>query len=118
MATMSTVNRIRTLRTAQGITQEKLAEITGISTTHISRIEKGKRGLSLENAILISRALRVPVHEVDPEIAGKLPPLADRASSLDVELLEVLPKLSSESVKSVLAMALTLQKLEGLEPRK
>jgi len=55
-------NQIRKIRRSKEITIEKLSELTGISTSHLSRIESGGRGLNLENLIRISQAL-----DVDPE---------------------------------------------------
>lgn len=62
-------NQIRNLRTDRQITLEGLAELTGISVTHLSRMEKGTRGLSLENVIRISRALGVDAADVSDEFS-------------------------------------------------
>ncbi|KAB2918486.1 MAG: helix-turn-helix transcriptional regulator [Hyphomicrobiaceae bacterium] len=59
-----TDNRIRELREAKGLTQEELAERTGISVAHISRMENGKRGVSRENARKIAAALERRAAEV------------------------------------------------------
>lgn len=60
-------NRIREIRKKQGITLEALEEMSGISTTHLSRMETGSRGLSLENVIRIARALNVEAIEITDE---------------------------------------------------
>lgn len=60
-------NRIRQIRKQKDVTLEDLSERTGISYTHLSRIESGKRGLSLENAIRVSKALGVEPVEVTDE---------------------------------------------------
>lgn len=60
-------NQIRKLRKERGITLEDFAERTGISYSHLSRMEAGKRGLSLENVIRIARALGVEPEEVSDE---------------------------------------------------
>lgn len=49
--------RIRYYRTKTGLSQEKLAEIIDVSFQHISNIENGKKGLSLESIINIAHAL-------------------------------------------------------------
>lgn len=53
--------RIRKHRKAQGLTQEKLAEIVEVSPTHISHIETGVTKLSLPALVRIADALDVRV---------------------------------------------------------
>jgi transcriptional regulator with XRE-family HTH domain len=45
------------MRKAKGITLEKLAELSGLSVSYLSRLEKSGRNLSLKNMNLIARAL-------------------------------------------------------------
>lgn len=73
-------NRIREIRKNKKLTLEELADVSGISLTHLSRMESGKRGLSLENAIRVAKALDVDPGEVTDEFdheqlteAGNLP---------------------------------------------
>lgn len=51
--------RIKAAREAKGLTQEKLAEIIGKSTTHISVIERGCKAPKLETFVQIANALDV-----------------------------------------------------------
>ena len=65
-------NRIKQIRKTKNLTLEQLSEETGISVSHLSRIEGNKpginsRGLSLENALRISRALGTDVIEFTDE---------------------------------------------------
>ncbi len=53
--------RIRKHRKAQGLTQERLAEIVEVSPTHISHIETGVTKLSLPALVRIADALDVRV---------------------------------------------------------
>jgi transcriptional regulator with XRE-family HTH domain len=90
-------NRIREIRKQQNITLEELAEMTGTSHTHLSRIEGGKRGLSLENVIKIARALGVEPVEITDEFdhedlarAGDMPPaMLARPPEGDIENLTI-----------------------------
>ena len=52
--------RIRRFRRAQGLSQEQLAEQTGISVTHMSHIETGNTKLSLSVFAALAEALHVP----------------------------------------------------------
>lgn len=60
-------NRIREIRKIKNLTLEDLAESSGISFTHLSRMESGKRGLSLENVLRVAKALGVDPTEVTNE---------------------------------------------------
>ena len=51
--------RIRQLRLKKKWSQEKLAEESGLHTTYISGIERGKRNLGIENVVRLARALKV-----------------------------------------------------------
>ena len=51
----------RKYRKIRGISQEKLAELTGLHRTYISSLERGKRSISLKNIQKISEALRVDI---------------------------------------------------------
>ena len=51
--------RIRKFREAQGMTQEELAEKSGVSLPRISLLELGKTGMYLDTFIRITEALQV-----------------------------------------------------------
>jgi transcriptional regulator with XRE-family HTH domain len=60
-------NRIREIRKSKDLTLEELADASGISFTHLSRMESGKRGLSLENTIKVAKALEIEPSELTDE---------------------------------------------------
>lgn len=51
---------IKALRKKRGLTQKKLAEMSGISSNALCSIEKGKSFISRETMKAISRSLQVP----------------------------------------------------------
>ena len=53
--------RIRRVRKARGISQERLSEVVDISPTHMSHIETGNTKLSLPVLVAIADALEVRV---------------------------------------------------------
>ena len=52
-------HRIKHLRKKRNLTQEQLATALHISTNHLSKIELGKRGISIDLLLNISAALHV-----------------------------------------------------------
>lgn len=51
--------RVRELRIKKGLSQEELAEISGLHRTYISSLELGKRNVSLINVFALAKALGV-----------------------------------------------------------
>ncbi|MFA5041226.1 MAG: helix-turn-helix transcriptional regulator [Bdellovibrionales bacterium] len=73
-------NRITELRKARGLSSRALAKIVGTSPSQMGRIEKNKRGLSIEWLLRISRALDVPPNElVDMDLGTSTPVSCDQA---------------------------------------
>ena len=58
------VCNLKVYRTAQGLTQEQLAEIIGVRRETIMRLEKAQYNPSLKLAIDISRAVETPIEEL------------------------------------------------------
>ena len=50
---------VRKYRMKLGISQEKLAELTGLHRTYISDIERGSRNVAIINIVRIAQALKV-----------------------------------------------------------
>ncbi len=57
-------NNLRCYRIEQGLTQEKLSELTGISTDYLSEIERGKKTPSFKRMELIAKALNLEVYKL------------------------------------------------------
>jgi transcriptional regulator with XRE-family HTH domain len=55
---------VRSIRQKRGISQERLAEISGLHRTYISGIERGGRNVSLINIVELAHALQVPVTDL------------------------------------------------------
>ena len=57
-------NHVREIRSSLGMTQEKLALLTGIARQSIISIERERYLPNIETALLISRSLKVLVDEL------------------------------------------------------
>ena len=51
--------RVREIRTKKGLSQEQLAELSGLHRTYISSLELGKRNVGLNNIFALAKALGV-----------------------------------------------------------
>lgn len=48
---------VRRYRTSLGLSQEELADQCGLHRTYVGSVERGERNVSLENIVLLARAL-------------------------------------------------------------
>lgn len=71
--------RIKEVRKAQGISQEKLSELADLSTQYMSQIETAARKASLTSLVKISNALNVSLDEL---LFGNRP---DRPGEINAE---------------------------------
>ena len=56
--------RIRNYRTAKGLSQEKLAELSGCHHTYVGQIERGEKNATIESIARISSALNVSLEKL------------------------------------------------------
>lgn len=81
--------RLRAARLKRDLTLERLAELTGISASTLSRLEAGKRAPNLELLLPVTRVLRVGLDELmmwhapDPRVPSR----TRRFGSITVEYL-------------------------------
>ena len=62
--------RIRNHRTEKGLSQEKLAEMSGCHPTYIGQVERGEKNATLESIEKISSAMNVPLSKLFEKIGG------------------------------------------------
>ena len=58
----------REMRLALDLSQEMLAELTGLHRTYIGSVERGERNISLQNIVSIAHALQVSPAELLKDI--------------------------------------------------
>ena len=87
------VKRIKELRKIKGFTQEKLSELVGIDSKHLSRVECGINFPSLDLLNNIANTL-----EVEPSVLFQTNHLKDRKTLLS-EIKAILNKQTDEKIK-------------------
>jgi transcriptional regulator with XRE-family HTH domain len=55
---------VRAFREERGISQERLADLSGLQRTYIGGVERGERNLGLVNIFVIAYALDTPASEL------------------------------------------------------
>lgn len=63
--------RIRNYRTKLGLSQEKLAELSGCHPTYIGQLERGEKNATLESVEKIADALEIPLSKLFEKLGGK-----------------------------------------------
>ena len=82
--------RIRTQRIQRGLTQEKLAEMAGISLSFLGHIERGTRKMSVETLCNLADSLccsadellGIDVHHDASSVSGELSDIIDALQAL------------------------------------
>ncbi len=64
--------RIRSLRQAKGISQERLAELSDLHSTYIGQIERGEKNPSTDSIYKISKGLGVKMEKIFDKIESGL----------------------------------------------
>lgn len=59
--------RLREMRLRKGISQEKLAALSGLHRTYVSSVERGERNISLLNIEKLATALGVTLTKLMPD---------------------------------------------------
>lgn len=63
--------RIRNYRTSAGLSQEKLAELSGCHPTYIGQLERGEKNATLESIEKISVALNISLSKLFEKLGGE-----------------------------------------------
>ena len=63
--------RIRNYRTQKGLSQEKLAELSGCHPTYIGQLERGEKNATLESIERIAAALGISLSKLFEKLGGQ-----------------------------------------------
>ncbi len=104
--------RIRGCRSAQGISQEKLAEALGISFQQVQKYESGANRVSAATLFRIAKELRLPLNDLLPEEESKDQSPEDQRTLRD--LAQITPLLNADGKLLVINLARTLARCRPL----
>ena len=57
-------HNLRSIRLQKGLTQEELAELSGLHRTYVGSVERGERNISIDNMERLAHALQCSLHEL------------------------------------------------------
>ena len=96
---------VRKIRLEKGISQETLADLSGLHRTYMSDVELGKRNVSLENIDRIANALDVSADDLLAEN------LIHTSSNVGKELHTVLQNCSPKEKELIIRVVMFLKDL-------
>lgn len=101
--------RIRNYRTKQGLSQEKLAELSGCHPTYIGQIERGEKNATLESIEKISSALNVSLSKLFEKLGSR----DDNARDIPLECYEFLSAKTQEEQEQILRILVEMDKYKN-----
>ncbi len=75
--------RIRNYRTQKGLSQEKLAELSGCHPTYIGQVERGEKNTTLESIEKIASALGITLEKLLEKIGENQPKTGEKNYPLE-----------------------------------
>ncbi len=101
--------RIRNYRMKQGLSQEKLAELSGCHPTYIGQLERGEKNATLESVERIAVALNVSLSVLFEKLGG-----SDKAGKdIPLACYEFLSAKSSEEQEHLYNILLEMDKYKS-----
>ena len=101
--------RIRNYRIRLELSQEKLAELSGVHPTYIGQLERGEKNATLESIEKIANALNVPLSK----LFEKLEDSSENSRSLPLECYELLSSKSEEEQQILFGIITSIEKYKS-----
>ena len=98
--------RIRNYRTKSGLSQEKLAELSGCHPTYIGQLERGEKNATIESIGKIATALNVSMSKLFEQLGGQ----DDDTRNIPLECYEFLFAKSPEEQEQLFKILLEMDK--------
>ena len=98
--------RIRNYRTAKGLSQEKLAEISGCHHTYIGQLERGEKNATIESIEKIATALNISLSKLFENLGSH----EDETRNIPLECYEFLLQKTKEEQEHIYRILLEMDK--------
>lgn len=101
--------RIRNHRAAAGLSQEKLAELSGCHPTYIGQLERGEKNATIESIDKIATALNVSLSKLFEQLGGQ----DDGSRNIPLECYEFLSAKTPEEQEQIFNILLEMDKYKA-----
>lgn len=101
--------RIRNYRIRLELSQEKLAELSGVHPTYIGQLERGEKNATLESIEKIAKALNVPLSK----LFEKLEDSSEGSRNIPLECYEILSSKSEEEQEILYGIITSIEKYKS-----
>ena len=101
--------RIRNYRTKLGLSQEKLAELSGCHPTYIGQLERGEKNATLESIEKIAAALNISHSKLLEKLGGK----DDNSKDIPLACYEFLCAKSQKEQEQIYRILIEMDKYKG-----
>ena len=98
--------RIRNHRNKMGLSQEKLAELSGVHHTYIGQLERGEKNATLESIEKISKALNLTLSKLFEKIEES----TDEQKNIPLECYDLLSSKTLKEQKQLFNILLEIEK--------
>ncbi len=101
--------RIRNYRTAMGLSQERLAELSGCHPTYVGQLERGEKNATIESIEKISAALNISLSKLFEKLgAGE-----DGTRNIPLECYEFISAKTKNEQEQILRILLDIEKYKN-----
>lgn len=101
--------RIRNYRLRLEISQEKLAELSGVHPTYIGQLERGEKNATLESIVKIAKALNISLSK----LFEKLEETSESSRSIPLECYELLSSKTEEEQQLLFEIIASIEKYKS-----
>ena len=101
--------RIRNYRTQLGLSQEKLAELSGCHPTYIGQLERGEKNATLESIDKVASSLKISLSKLFENLGDE----STNERNIPLECYEFLLTKSQEEQEQIIKILIEMDKYKG-----